>query len=125
MIASVQCSDHTHTAVAFRPIRIDEVEDESNAAPLTKFFAELEATLDRQIEQIILIPLHGHQNEFISVDEAIDFVSHHQSSNHFDGAFRKYEIIVKYTNGDKIEADFQDKKRAIDFLHYVQEGSAS
>lgn len=81
--------------------------------------------MDRQIEQILLVPLHGHQNEFSSVDEAIVFVSDYQNDLQSDGLFRKYEIVVKYTNGDKIDADFQDKKNAIAFLRYVQEGAAA
>ncbi len=73
----------------------------SNQVLLDKFFAELQSTLDRQIEQVILIPLHGQQNEFGTIAEAITFVSKYQEDVLRDGVFRKYEIIVRYSNSDK------------------------
>lgn len=94
----------------------------SNQALLNQFFAELQATLDRQIEQIILIPLHGQQNEFGTVTDAITFVTNYRENALRDGSFRKYEIIIRYRNGDKIEASFQNKEKAIGFLQYIAEG---
>jgi len=97
----------------------------TNQVILNKFFAELQATLDRQIERIILIPLHGQQSEFGTVADAITFVTNYQEDALHDGAFRKYEVIVRYTNEDKIDASFQDKEKAVAFLHYVEQGAAS
>jgi len=98
---------------------------QSNQALLDQFFAELQATLDRQIEQIILIPLHGQQSEFGTVADAITFVISYREDELRDGSFRKYEIIVRYTNNDKIDASFQDKEKAIAFLRYVEQGASS
>lgn len=92
---------------------------------LNKFFIKLQATLDRQIEQIILIPLHGQQSEFGAVGDAIKFVKNYLEDTLRDGIFRKYEIIVRYTNNDKIDASFQDKEKAVAFLRYVEQGAAS
>lgn len=97
----------------------------SNRDILNQFFAELQATLDRQIEKIILIPLHGQQSEFETVTDAITFVTNYREDSLHDGTFRKYEIIVRYTNNDKIDASFQDKEKAIAFLRYVAQGAAS
>ncbi|MDD2723700.1 MAG: hypothetical protein PHH59_06725 [Methylovulum sp.] len=94
---------------------------DANQKLLNQFFAELQATLDRQIEQIILIPLHGQQNHFDTISDAISFVSNYQEDAFRDGSFRKYEIIVRYSNGDKIEAFFQNKKKVIDFINYIAE----
>jgi len=96
----------------------------ANQTILDQFFAELQATLDRQIEQIILIPLHGQQSEFGTVADAITFVTNYRENTLRDGAFRKYEIIVRYTNNDKIDASFQDKEKAVAFLRYIAEGAA-
>lgn len=96
-----------------------------NQKLLDQFFAELQATLDRQVEQIILIPLHGQQNEFGTIHEAITFVKNYQEHALRDGGFRKYEIIVRYSNSDKIEASFQDKEKAIGFLDYIREGTGA
>lgn len=95
----------------------------SNQPLLDKFFAELQSTLDRQIEQIILIPLHGKKSEFGTIAEAITFVSEYQEATLLDGDFRKYEIIVRYSNNDKIEASFKDKKNSVAFLRYIAEGA--
>lgn len=92
---------------------------------LNEFFIKLQATLDRQIEQIILIPLHGQQSEFGAVGDAIKFVKNYLEDTLRDGIFRKYEIIVRYTNNDKIDASFQDKEKAVAFLRYVEQGAAS
>lgn len=97
---------------------------QSNQALLDQFFAELQATLDRQIEQIILIPLHGQQSEFGTIADAITFVTSYREDELRDGGFRKYEIIVRYTNNDKIDASFQDKEKAIAFLRYVEQGAS-
>jgi hypothetical protein len=90
---------------------------------LDHFFAELQATLDRQIEQIILIPLHGQQSELMTISDAITFVENYIEDGLREGNFRKYEIIVRYSNGDKIEASFQNKEKAVSFLHYIEQGT--
>lgn len=96
----------------------------ANQDILNQFFKKLQATLDRQIEQIILIPLHGQQSEFGTVTDAITFVTNYREDALRDGTFRKYEIIVRYTNNDKIDASFQDKEKAVAFLRYVEQGAA-
>lgn len=97
----------------------------SNQALLDHFFAELQATLDRQIEQIILIPLHGQQSEFTTITDAITFVTSYREDKLREGGFRKYEIIVRYSNGDKIDASFQNKEKAIAFLRYIEQGAVT
>lgn len=93
----------------------------ANEKILKVFFGKLEETLDRKIDVIILIPLHGMQNTFSSVDDAIAFVSGYDQENGNDGQFRKFEVIVRYTNGDKIDASFADKPKAVQFLKYIKE----
>jgi len=97
----------------------------TNQALLDKFFAEFQATLDRQIEEIILIPLHGQQNGFTTIADAIDFVKNYHEERDQSGGFRKYEIIVRYSNGDKIDASFQHKDKAVAFLLYIEQGANS
>jgi hypothetical protein len=84
-----------------------------------KFVIELEATLDRTIERVILIPLHGVESEFESTADAIAFIEGYDQSSNTASVFKKYEVIVRYSNGDKIDAAFVGKQPAIDFLRYV------
>lgn len=110
---------------ALSPERWAELKDvlvASNEVLLDGFFSRLQSALDRQIERIILIPLHGQQSEFDAVDDAIEFVDEYREDVVGDGTFRKYEVIVRYSNSDKIEASFQDKEKAISFLRYVADG---
>jgi hypothetical protein len=69
--------------------------------------------------------LHGQQNEFGTIADAITFVTNYREDSLRDGRFRKYEVIVRYSNDDKIEASFQNKEKAVDFLHYIEEGANS
>lgn len=91
----------------------------TNKALIDKFFKELQSTLDRQIEEIILIPLHGQQSGFSAISDAVNFVKNYHEDRAQSGGFRKYEIIVRYSNGDKIDASFQNKEKAVAFLLYI------
>ncbi len=95
----------------------------ANQTRIDKFFTEFQATLDRQIEEVILVPLHGQQNGFRTIAEAIAYVKTYDENRAQTGDFRKYEIIVRYTNGDKIDASFKNKAAAVDFLIYIESGS--
>lgn len=56
----------------------------------------------------------------------LDFVIEKEGSDALlDSTFRKYEIMVRYTNNDKIDASFQDKEKAVAFLRYIAQGAAS
>lgn len=90
-----------------------------NQQLLAQFFMKLQTTLDRQIERIILIPLHGHTNEFKTVEDALRFVQTYQENSNGSGPFSRYEVIVRYSNDDKVEASFTTKERAIEFLNYI------
>lgn len=92
---------------------------QSNRSLLDRFVKELEAVLDRKIDCIILIPLHGGQSEFGTIDDAITFIEGYDEASTQDGGFRKYEVIVRYSNGDKIDAEFTEKRAAISFLKYI------
>jgi hypothetical protein len=89
-----------------------------NRSALDSFLDSLGRALDRQIESVQVIPLSGTQYEFSSVDDATVFVNSFDEAK-TDGQFRKYEILVKYSNGDRIDATFSDKEGATGFLLYV------
>jgi len=82
---------------------------------IADFFAALERTVRRRIEKIIVIPLHGQEIECYSVIEAITFLSSYESLS-IAGKVYKYEIQIRYNNGDKIAAEFTEKNAALDFL---------
>ena len=91
----------------------------SNRAVLDVFFAELVKVLDRTIERVICIPLHGSQNEFASVGDAVQFIKTFDVTVASTATFKKFEIIVRYSNGDKIDASFETATEALKFLAYI------
>jgi len=69
----------------------------------------------RYVEEIIILPLHGLKNTLDNITEAIAFLGNYDE----DGSefpLSKYEITIKYNNGDKIEGSFKDKKDSLKFL---------
>jgi hypothetical protein len=80
---------------------------------------ELRSVLDRKIEQITVIPLHGEQSDFSRVEDAVTFIRSYDEARSRGEVFREYEVIVKYVNGDRIEATFKDKQKTLCFLKYV------
>jgi hypothetical protein len=79
------------------------------------FLAALQKTVSRQISKIIIIPLHGSEMEYTTVAEAIDSLSSYGAES-VVGKVYKYEIQIRYNNGDKITAEFSDKAGALEFL---------
>jgi hypothetical protein len=67
----------------------------------------------------MVIPLHGVEREFAGVDAATQFLAEHDQARVDEGAFRKYEIVVRYSNGDRVEASFEDRAAALGFLGYI------
>ena len=88
---------------------------EKHRKDIAVFFGALEETVIRRIEKIILIPLHGRETECSTIGEAIAFLSSY-GSEQVQGKVYKYEIQIRYNNGDKITAEFTEKNAALDFL---------
>jgi hypothetical protein len=85
---------------------------------LDTFLAELKKKLLRHVEKISLIPLFGKEFEFGTIADVIGFIRTDAPRN-TDGAFRRYEISVTYSNGDRLDASFSDKNEAERFLIYA------
>ena len=90
-----------------------------NCSLLNNFLSDLKNVLDRQIDRIILIPLYGEENQFQFIDEALNFVMNYSTAMTNDGIFRKFEVIVWYNNGNKIDAQFATKEDVTNFLNYI------
>lgn len=86
-----------------------------NKKEVIEFFESLSKSVSRFIERVIILPLHGQESAKSSVVEAIDFLKGY-SENANNLPLTKYEIIIKYNTGDRIDATFKDKKDSIKFL---------
>jgi hypothetical protein len=80
------------------------------------FFAALERSTSRQIESIIVWPLHGTSTKINNVTEAIDFLSNYDETA-VSYPFVKYEIIIRYNTGTVINAICTSKGDALEFLN--------
>jgi hypothetical protein len=86
-----------------------------NRKEVDNFFKSLNNSISRFIEKIILLPLHGKESIANSVNEAIRLLEHY-SEIQAKLPLSRYEVIIKYNTGDKIEASFKDKKDCVRFL---------
>lgn len=81
------------------------------------FLQCLQNALKRTIERIYIISLFGAEKEFCNIQDACDYIASDQKEIAVKkNMFRGYEIIVKYSNGDKIEMRFQKKRDALTSL---------
>jgi hypothetical protein len=86
---------------------------------LDQFFDALSVVVLRRIDRILIFALHGTPHEAASIDDAIRFIAAYQD----DGRAKpidRYEIQVRYSNGDQISGSFRDKDGAIEFLRTYQ-----
>ncbi len=80
-----------------------------------EFFQSLRRSLTRGVEYVIVLPLAGTQHRFDTILEAVHYISSHDQFTS-SSEFVKYELNVRYSNGDDIRGTFHDKERAIEFL---------
>jgi hypothetical protein len=87
----------------------------ATAGAVREFIAALERAVTRSIVHVTVLPLHGRAVECTSVCEAIRTIEQHDEAGECLPVV-KYEIVIRYGNGDKITAEFVAKEGAIEFL---------
>ncbi len=91
---------------------------EANQLQIDLFFAALEKRLGRNVDRVLIIPLYGRINEFANIEAAVKFLDQHWLYEG-SGEFRKYEVHVEFSNGDKVDAFLDAKPRVKEFLEFV------
>ena len=87
---------------------------EDSKDQLDKFVKELTNSLERRMESICIISLYGNSQVFNSVDDACKYILEYNETVTFSKeSFYRYEIVIKYTNGDKIDMQFKEQQPAI------------
>lgn len=71
------------------------------------------------IDRIIIVPLFGNVFEFTTCVAAMAFVDSFDETRPV-GDFRKYEVIVRFKNGEKLTGEFLFKDRVTEFLGFAQ-----
>lgn len=91
---------------------------ERNAAEWSEFLEKLGAKLDRAIDRIFILPLFGDELTARTFAEAREILTQPVvcDPNH---KFQRYEISVRFLNGDSIRGVFRERERALEFLANV------
>ena len=78
------------------------------------------ARIEMRLQFFIRKPydLYGRVNEFMTIEDAIRFLDRHMLYEG-SGEFRKYEIRIEFSNGDKVEAFIEAKEKVKEFLDFV------
>jgi hypothetical protein len=92
---------------------------DENRESVAIFVDELTRSLTRQISCIRVLPLHGVEVDCASVEEAIKFVEEYEEAT-AGLPIVNYLISANYNNGDKVEAQFADKRDALAFLRQYE-----
>ena len=83
------------------------------------FLNDLRHSLGRFVQHIFVLTLSGTSHRFDCIDDAIRFVAaHDQAEPAVD--FVRYELNVRYSNGDEIRASFATREDAVRFLRSVE-----
>ncbi len=80
------------------------------------FINDINKSFSRQIQSVSIIVLHGLIHQVSTIGNAITYIQNYSSVQTTLIPILKYEIDIRYNNGDVIHAIFQDKAEAIRFL---------
>jgi hypothetical protein len=89
---------------------------ETKGDQVAGFVSALDQALLRRVSAVIVTVLHGNQQQIATISAAIDFLQRYSETAMSTAPPSKWEIDVRFTNGDTIHAVFQQKVDAIRFL---------
>lgn len=82
---------------------------------LTALSDALLRSLRNSVSEVLVVPVHGASYRMASVDDAVEFVMNYREDTH--QPILRYEIIVRYRNGDEYTMKCSDRMKAIQFLN--------
>lgn len=83
---------------------------------IDNFIATLEQSFSRRVQGVTVIVLHGLAQQNITIENAVEYIQNYPNTQPTPAPAFKYEIDIRYNNGDIIHAIFQQKAEAIKFL---------
>ena len=90
---------------------------ELSQTEVNKFKKTLMESLDRQVEQVVIAPLFGSNTTFDTIDEAVEYLQRDSLKLAPENIkFRDVWVLIRYSNGDKIEGHFKTADRAERFV---------
>jgi hypothetical protein len=90
---------------------------DSSKPDVAGFLKALDDCFSRQVARIVIIALHGKPQELATPEQALSFLESYNESTPAKAPLFKYEISVRFNNGDEIHnATFKARESAVDFL---------
>jgi hypothetical protein len=83
---------------------------------INNFIDTLQHSFSRLIQQVNIIVLHGLSQQVATIENAIEYIYNYLDTQSTSAPALKYEIDIRYNNGDVIHAIFQKKTEALKFL---------
>ena len=83
------------------------------------FFETLRFCLGRHVKHIFVLTISGTLHKFDNVTDAVRFVSEYDQSVSATG-FVRYELNIRYSNGDEVRGDFKERDQAVKFLQSLE-----
>ncbi|MEH1859339.1 MAG: DNA methyltransferase [Nostoc sp.] len=83
---------------------------------IDKFINILEKSFTRLVQQVNIIVLHGLCQQAETINNAIEYIQNYSENQPKFAPAIKYEIDIRYNNGDIIHAMFKNKTEALKFL---------
>lgn len=93
----------------------------ANSKAVGQFMSSLKRTIERTISCVIILPLHGQTKELGTLEDAIRFIRKYDEMRP-PSSVERYEIEIRYSNGDVISGRFGDKQTALEFLQSYRAG---
>lgn len=87
-----------------------------NKQEIDQFLKALEASIRRQIEYVLVLPLHGKEMRFSDINQAISYITEYTAIPE-DAIIDRYIVGIAFNDGSQINCIFRDKEMAVDFLH--------
>lgn len=94
-----------------------------HADQFDRFFEALRRNVNRRVQQVSVLTLSGTSHQFASVADAVRFVSDFDQLTPAK-EFVRYELVIRYSNGDEVRGAFQERDSAVDFLLLFQRASS-
>jgi hypothetical protein len=84
-----------------------------------EFVQKLANAISRKVQFVRIFRLFGNQVTFPSVAIAIKSIEEFTTEPHLED-FQRFEIYIGFTNGDKVEASFKERRDAVAFLRQFE-----
>ncbi len=89
---------------------------ETNVLETERFINTLRIMVNRSIETIRILPLHGILYQCETIQQAIQYLEDYPTEGIIYPLIR-FEVEIKYSNGDTVNNSFTDKEMIIRFLN--------